>query len=140
MDAEDFALEAQDEPPEPRTMGGWPIIVQLVGGGGVFLGLIVTLVFSTVGDINYLAGGHLSPLRGVLGLLGALLGGVGVVLLSRWRGPAAILLVLAAALFFVAFHLYGFIASPFLLIAALLSYAGGAPAGSSGAVAAPPDA
>jgi hypothetical protein len=140
MDAEDFALDAQDEPPEPLTMGGWPIIAQLVGGVGVFLGLIVTLIFSTVGDINHLAGGHLSPLRGVLGLLGALLGGVGVALLSRRRGLAAILLVLAAALWFVAFHLYGFIASPFLLFGALLSFAGRAPADSAVAVAEPPDA
>ncbi len=140
MDAEDFALEAQDEPPEPPTMGGWPIIAQLIGGVGVFFGLIVTLIFSTVGDINHLAGGHLSPLRGVLGLLGALLGGAGVVLLSRRRGPAAFLLVLAAALFFVAFHLYGLIASPFLLCGALLSFAGRAPADSSAAFAAPPDA
>jgi hypothetical protein len=140
MDAEEFALEAQDEPPEPLTVGGWPIIAQLIGGVGVFLGLIVTLIFSTVGDINHLAGGHLSPLRGVLGLLGALLGGAGVVLLSRRRGLAAILLVLAAALYFVAFHLYGLIASPFLLIGALLSFAGRAPADPSATFAAPPDA
>ena len=67
-----------DEP--PSAVGGWPIIAHLLGGAGVFLGLIVTLVFSTVSDINHLAGGHLSPLRGVLGLLGALLGVAGVVL------------------------------------------------------------
>jgi hypothetical protein len=137
MDAEDFE---PPEPPEPPVVGGWPIIAHLLGGVGIFLGLIVTLIFSTVADINHLAGGHLSPQRGVLGLLGVLLGGVGVALLSRRRGVATISLVLAGTLFFVAFHLYGFIATPFLEIAALLAFVNHAPADSSPTFAAPPDA
>ena len=129
-----------DDSEEPSTVGGWPIIAHLLGGAGVFLGLIVTLVFSTVRDIDRLAGGHLSPQRGLLGLLGVLLGVVGVALLSTRTRLAGVLLVLASALFFVAFHLYGFIASPFLLIAALVYLIGRSPATSPSTVPVPPDA
>src|SRR5579871_5647284 len=111
MDAQDsYSPLSDDDDREPPTISGWPVIAHLLGGVGVFLGLIVTLVFSTVRNIDYLAGGHLSPIRGVLGLLGVVLGVAGVVLLSQRTGIGVALLVIASALFFIAFHLYGFIA------------------------------
>ncbi len=98
----------------------WPLIALMLGCGGVLLGLIVTVVFSTVGDVNHLAGGHLLAQRGVLGLVAMLWGVAGVICTLTRPRLAASFLVVAGALFFLAFDLYGLIASPFLLIAALL--------------------
>jgi hypothetical protein len=93
----------------------------MLGLAGVFLGLVLTLVASTVVDINRLAGGHLPQQRGLLGLVAAVIGTVAVLYLLPRPGVAAPLLALASAIFFFSFHLYGFIACPFLLVAALLA-------------------
>ena len=140
MDSLDPFTPLADEPREPSSADGWPLVALLLGGVGALLGLILTLVFSTVSDIDHLAGGHLSPQRGLLGLLAVIVSLAGAFFALSRPGRAAILLVVASGVFFFAFHLYGLIASPFLLIAALLLLITRGDATPSAGIAAPPEA
>ena len=89
---------------------------------GVVLGLIVNFVFSTVSDVNRLAGGSLPASHGFIGLGAMIVGFVGAILAPAKPGAAALLLLIAGAGFFYPVHLFALIASPFLLVAALLAF------------------
>src|SRR5947207_1985770 len=103
----DSTPQFPDDPHEPHSADGWPLVAVLLSGVGALLGLILTLVFSTVSDIDHLAGGHLSPLRGLLGLIAVVVSLAGAFFVFSRPGLAMILLVVASAVFFFAFHLYG---------------------------------
>jgi hypothetical protein len=95
---------------------------------GVVLGLIVNFVFSTVKDTEKLLGNNTVSSHGFIGLGAMIVGFIGAVLAPAKPAAAALLLLIAGAGFFYPVHLYALIASPFLLIAALLAFVDRAPA------------
>lgn len=95
---------------------------------GVVLGLIVNFVFSTVHDAEKLLGTNTTASHGFIGLGAMIVGFVGAVLAPAKPGVAALLLLIAGAGFFYPVHLYALIASPFLLVGALLAFVDRTPA------------
>jgi hypothetical protein len=94
----------------------------ILGLIGTVLGLIVNFGYSLFTDTAKAFGATLPASHGVIGFFAMLVGFVGALSAPFKPAFSALLLLVAGAGLFYPIHLYALIASPFLLLGALLAF------------------
>jgi hypothetical protein len=95
----------------------------ILGIIGVVLGFVVNFAYSGIHRLVHLAGGTtMDQTHGFIGLLLILVGLVGTMLTLVAPETAAILLLISGVGFFFIVGWYALLASPFLILAAILAW------------------
>lgn len=98
------------------------VLAAIIGIVGAVVALIVNFFFSLGTDTFRVLGLTTSQSHGLIGLLLVVVALLGSLIVVGWPVTGAVLLLIAAVGFMVIVHWWAFVASPLLLLAALMGY------------------
>lgn len=98
------------------------VLAAIIGIVGAVVALIVNIFFSVGNDTFRVLGMTNNQSHGLIGLLLVVIAVIGSLMAIAWPVTGALLLLIAAVGFMVIVQWWAFIASPLLLLAALLAY------------------
>ncbi len=98
------------------------VLAAIIGIVGAVVALIVNIVYSGVNDLLNVSGLSVHHSHGFVGLLLVVVGVIGALVAIPRPVVGALLLLVAGLGFIVIVHWWAFIASPLLLLAAVLAY------------------